>query len=351
MQYLTASQKRLLLPIAELAARPFDWEDRIFTKSWDEYIEGQVTKTVKHWGVDYEIAFDQPIGMDDKLTNNPGTVWEFLFASLWSAGVQAVPVVSTLTGQSEINALKRVSAQGSKVRWTLRYRNEAEDIVASSVAAWFTTMMRALGAKFEDVDAVLDLEYVAERSTKTTAAAAAQALASVSAIGSWRSITLASCAFPASLAGKSVGVHQVGRKDWEIYLAAKAHVSKSMSLIFGDYGVSNVEPFEGDPRTMNMSVNLRYTHDVNWFVYKGRSAKDHGFEQYRDLCKILVTSTPPFMGPTFSEGDENYEQIATDIPKKVGPGNATQWRRDATNHHVHFVLAQLASLSSPLSTV
>ena len=148
----------------------------------------------------------------------------------------------------------------------------------------------------EDVDAVLDLEYVAERSTKATAAAAAQALASVSAIGPWRSITLSTCAFPASLAGKSVVVHHVVRKDWEIYLAAKAHVSKSMSLIFGDYGVSNVEAFEGDPRTMNMSVNLRYTHDVNWFVYKGRSAKDHGIEQYRDLCKILVTSNPPFMG-------------------------------------------------------
>lgn len=183
LEKLLKAQKKVLLPLVELAARPFDWEARISTKSWDDYIEGQVTTTVKHWGVDYEIAFDQPIGMDDKLTNHPGTVWEFLFASLWSAGVQAVPVVSTLTGTSEINALKRVSAQASKARWTLRYRNEAEEIDASSVAAWFTTMMRALGAKFEDVDAVLDLEYVAERSTKATAAATTQALASVFAIG------------------------------------------------------------------------------------------------------------------------------------------------------------------------
>ncbi len=48
------------------------------------------------------------------------------------------------------------------------------------------------------------------------------------------------------------------------------------------------------------------------------------------------------MGASFSPGDNNYELKATD--PTATPGNATTWRRDATNHHIHVVLDQLAKL-------
>jgi hypothetical protein len=92
---------------------------------------------------------------------------------------------------------------------------------------------------------------------------------------------------------------------------------------------------------MVMSANLRHTHWQEWHVLKGKNVRDYGYDQYKDLCRLLV-ALPIYMQPTFSQGDANYDQVANN--PKVGPGNATQWRRDATNHHIHVVLHQLAGL-------
>jgi hypothetical protein len=339
---LTGSQKAKLQPLADLPDRPFDWKNNKYTKSWDRHLDDIVTATVTHWGLNDEIAFDQVIEETDSLSANTGTPWEYLFAKLWAASVKAIPVLSTRASASEQAALIQVAKSHKHTRWALRYRCNPHGSLpgASQVTTWLENAVAALGAKHMQVDAVLDLGHVSALD-KSLVANTAQVLQAIADMGSWRQVGLLSGAFPINLAGIQKGTRQIARLDWELFKRVSSRPElESTEISYGDYGIAHVDAFDDDPRKMVMSANLRYTHWKEWHVIKGRSVRDYGYAQYKDLCKILV-ALPIFCGAPFSPGDKNYEKLATD--PKAGPGNATQWRRDATNHHVHVVLHQLAN--------
>ncbi|MDD5335514.1 MAG: beta family protein [Rhodoferax sp.] len=339
---LTASQKSRVQPVAEVPDRTYDWGKEKYTKSWDKHIDDIVTATVKNWGTTHVLAVDQVIDEKDALSSNPGTPWEYLFDNMWAAGVKAVPVLSTRASASEQAALIKVAKKNKHTRWLLRFRVEQDGEVPATahVQTWFANKMAALGVKHGQVDAVLDLGHITG-DPKVMAASTAQVLQTIAALGAWRQVVLLSGGFPINLAGVQKGNKQLSRADWDLYkrVAVRAEL-KEVSLGYGDFGVSHVDAFDGDPRKMVMSAALRYTHWKDWNVLKAKSVRHHGFDQYKDLCQILVL-LPIYMHRTFSQGDANYDKVAND--PKVGPGNATQWRRDATSHHIHVVLHQLAS--------
>ena len=344
---LSDAQKQVTFPIAELQERPYDWEKAKHKKTWDKHIEDVAKATAKHWGTKYEIAFDQPLGSGDALTSTSGTAWEHLFTQLWAHGINAVPVVSNTAALVEVAALLKVSVTHGRTRWVMRFvvAPDAPTPSAADVAKWFKGMLAALKTTPALVDAVLDVGHVGQWDVKAQAAGVAQCLAAVAALGPWRNIVLASGAFPENLAGIPKGLIQIERKDWALYLEVrKAALLKSVKLRYGDYAVSHIAAFDKDPRMLKMSANLRYAHWTLWHVIKGTSVRDYGFAQYHDICRVL-TSLPIFMGASFSQGDTNYDAVAND--PLVKPGNATIWRKDATNHHIHVVLSQLASLSGP----
>lgn len=339
---LKAIQKSRVQPIAELPDRPYHWGDERYTKSWDRHIDDLVTATVNNWGTTHELAVDQIIDVSDALSSNPGSPWEYLFAKLWAAGVKAVPVLSTRASASEQAALISVAKAHKHTRWLLRFRADQHGEVpaAAHVQTWFANAMAALGVKHGQVDAVLDLGHITG-DPKALVANTAHALQTIAALGAWRQVVLLSGGFPVNLAGIQKGTKQLPRTDWDLYKRVTVRAElQNINLGYGDYGVTHVDAFEDDPRKMVMSANLRYTHWQDWHVLKGKNVRDYGFAQYKDLCQILV-SLPIYMQPTFSQGDGNYDKVAND--PKVGPGNATQWRRDATNHHIHVVLHQLAN--------
>lgn len=338
----TAIQKSRVQPIAELLDRPYHWGDQKYTKSWDKHIDDLVTATVNNWGTTHELAVDQIIDENDSLFSNPRTPWEYLFSQLWAAGVKAVPVLSTRASASEQAALLNVTKAHKHTRWLLRYRAELHGEVpaVAHVQAWFTNAMVALDVKHGQVDAVLDLGHISD-DTKPLVTSTAQVLQTIVSLGAWRQVVLLCGGFPVNLAGVQKGTKQLSRADWNLYkrVAARAELEE-VNLGYGDYGVTHVDAFDDDPRKMRMSANLRYTHWKDWHVLKGKNVKDYGFDQYKDLCQILA-GLPIYMQKTFSQGDANYDKVAND--PKAGPGNATQWRRDATNHHIHVVMHQLAS--------
>lgn len=60
----------------------------------------------------------------------------------------------------------------------------------------------------------------------------------------------------------------------------------------------------------------------------------------RDLCRNLAERSE-FAGAAFSWADD---YIAKCAQHKVGPGNATTWRKVGTNHHLTLVSRQLSSV-------
>jgi Beta protein len=344
VQPLSTKQKASVLPIAELQDRPFDWAKDKYTKTWDKHIRDVVKATVKHWGTKHEIAFDQPLSPADELAEPAGTVWEFLFAELWAANVQAVPVISSYAGTNEIAALIAASTAAKRERWLLRYVVDVDNPTPApaDVARWFISTAARINAAPSEVDAVLDVAFVTDANLAAQAKRNAVILQAIFSANTWRNVVLAAGAFPVNLAGVPQGTHQIPRTDWALFLTTRLDsVLKGENLVYSDYCISHVTAFEEDPRLLKMSANLRYTHWEKWFIIKGKSVKDFGFGQYRDICKVLVL-LPIYLKAAFSQGDQNYSDIAADPAN--GPGNATHWRRDATNHHIHVVLHQVASL-------
>ena len=108
---------------------------------------------------------------------------------------------------------------------------------------------------------------------------------------------------------------------------------------YGDYAISHPEPAEVDPRIMRPSASIRYTHDDEWLVIKARNLRDHGYEQFHEVCGDLVRRAE-YAGQQFSWGDGYIFDCAA---KRVGTGNLTTWRKVGTSHHLAMVAHQLAT--------
>lgn len=347
---LPRSARRKIFPLIEVQDRPFDWDRGdvgAYTISWPDHLKKVVDAAVKYWGGDEEIAVDQPIEDGDDMAGE--SAWRYLFESLWQAGVAAVPVVSSLASELEVDTLRKLKAPARvNGRFVLRFQGsrDDDDILLDSISSWFRAMLRRLRVDHESIDAILDLGYLSDEganllgpmSNMELVERCAEIITSIGLQGPWRSLTLAAGSFPENLAGLPVGLHRLARRDWQLYRLVNQEVSRRHRLGYGDYGVNYTDVLDIDPRLVRMSASLRYTHTKDWIVYKARSVRSHGFEQYRDLCRLLVNSEDQYMGDSFSKGDANYAAVASG---EVGPGNATIWRRDATNHHVHMVISQL----------
>jgi hypothetical protein len=65
-----------------------------------------------------------------------------------------------------------------------------------------------------------------------------------------------------------------------------------------------------------------------------------GFKQYPDWA-ILLCDLPEYCGETYSSGDEYIKEMSLQSTKT---GDASEWLQAGINHHMTFVVRQLASL-------
>ena len=217
----------------------------------------------------------------------------------------------------------------------------------SKAAVLARSEMQYLGLTMAQIDFLLDLGPV----TATNAPVAAMALQSILTSGNqvngpWRSLIVASGAFPESMAGLSRGVHTLPRADWSLWLQVRASLAGTGIRMptFGDYGIQSpawTPPL--DPRLMRASANIRYTADTEWVVLRGRIVLGKGrvpMTEYARLCQAL-RARPEYRGPKFSPGDQYVEDSATG---KIKPGTPEISRRQGTSHHLALVVDQLSSL-------
>jgi hypothetical protein len=123
---------------------------------------------------------------------------------------------------------------------------------------------------------------------------------------------------------------------------------------YADYAINHAVYEDIDPRAMIANGNIRYTIDSDWLYIKGTIVRDMkrmgviikkspGFSQFVGLAQTLVAH-PSYSGTAFSAGDQQVDDVAN---SRTTTGNLMTWRRIGTNHHVTFVVRQLASSSWP----
>jgi hypothetical protein len=195
----------------------------------------------------------------------------------------------------------------------------------------------------DQVHLMFDVEAEVSATPAVTAAALRPALAALPHAAEWASVTVAGTGMPVGTA--AVGrdnIAELPRLEWELWQSLSEPGRRPTT--FGDYCVQHPDPMSDfNPLYMDSSAQLRYTIGRSWFVARGQGMKVAGPPQIHVLAEQVVNHAE-FAGAAFSWGDG---WLSTCAARACKPGNQGVWRKVTTNHHLAFVVSQIASLPGP----
>jgi hypothetical protein len=159
-------------------------------------------------------------------------------------------------------------------------------------------------------------------------------------MGPWRSLVVASGAFPVDLSAYAPGViGERSRLDADLWAQLVARGRFDHTIDFADYAIAH--PLLGAGAPFIAAPQLRYTTADKWLILKGRRNDPAGNEQFYTICQTIA-DRDEFAGAALGAADA---RIAN--PRAHGPGNATTWRQVGTAHHLDFVALRLATFGEP----
>lgn len=195
----------------------------------------------------------------------------------------------------------------------------------------------------EQVDLLLDAGFVADDTALTEAVPAMLRCLNWAREAPWRSVVVASGAFPRSVATLPRGrVNRLHRWDAALWHKVARDVD-GVPPDFGDYGVSH--PVMPTRSGRGSIPHLRYTVGDDWHVYVALRQLP-GNDDFFTVCRDLLRSDSwPVHGETLSWGDARIAQCARWGRPKAG--TATDWRAWATSHHLAVTTRALRSMGGP----
>ena len=351
---LAPEVRDLLTPVIAIPQIPWNWTEDTPAKTLTEHL-APVPNLLQSCGfadqpffLDLDMAMDSEDPSRNKVVDDEhALVW--LTAEAAEAaerGVRLVPVTGLDRPDDYQAAVGAVAARddlGACIRLDLDFFDDP-DVLIDELAR----LRGRIGVDPSESDLIVDFKDIRQTISQVALLRriAVDILSALPEADAWRSVTLTGSSFPATLSDMAAeSVTPLGRVEYRLWEDVLRRPSRIRRLpAFGDYGVSSAEPSEEvDPRWMRMSANLRYTTHDRWLIFKGRNVRDHGYEQFRELCADLV-QRPEFSGRDFSSADGYIDDCAVG---NVPHGNATTWRRLGTNHHLTLVARQIASRSDP----
>ncbi len=329
-----------MTPLFDIPGLQWDYEKEAPAKPIDEHIPGIAGKIQKVWGD--ATCFIDLLEVDGELMVSGTHPLMVLFQEASELGMSAIPVVGIQRSTKYLNSVRDVIRRSQRGVCIRVDNNDLEN--PGALSNGLNELLSFLGLTRQQCDLIFDLKFIMPETRGPLVFAMNTILSLLPGIEAWRTLTLAGSSFPDSLMNVPSGtLYQLPRVEWDLWTTIVNRGGVPRLPTYGDYAISNPSPSgEGvDPRIMRMSANLRYTLDNSWLLLKGRNVRDHGYEQFRDLCRMLVESDGLFKGKDFSWGDNYIYEAAMNAG---GPGNATTWRKVGTSHHLAQVKHQLANL-------
>jgi hypothetical protein len=283
------------------------------------------------------IFMDDPDDAEDADETHPVRV---SFASVAERNQSAIPVTGLGRSPGYQSAARQVVSEqdrGLAIRLTVDDLEDSDNLdeAIGAVTDFF-------GLKRSKIDLILDHASVAAQSGSSVAQMYRANIELIPNLNDWRTLTVASSAFPLSLTPLERGVWNVARRtDWRGWMRLVTGQRQPPRLpSFGDYAIAHPElPPEGRATIL---AQLRYATPDSWLIWKGRNVfKDpDGFGQFFAICADMI-QREEYRGAEFSAGDaEIYAKATT----RDSPGSAETWRKIGTNHHLETVLDQIANL-------
>lgn len=237
---------------------------------------------------------------------------------------------------SEVAAAAAIHGQGA----CLRLGSEESDPEPDDADALVPDALETVGLGVDEIDLVIDLWSVASQREVQRAVPVAIRMLAWAAQLPWRSVSVVSGAFPASISNLPTGgPTPIQRHDADLYDAILAAGPDTVPD-YGDFGVAHPGMPTSVPR--GPLPNLRYTSDREWQVDREQRILP-GNQSFFTICQRVVAS-PYWPGPTYSWGDHEINRCANSTG---GAGTATEWRAFGTSHHLAHVVDRLATLGGP----
>ncbi len=251
-----------------------------------------------------------------------------------------------------VTGLKRDAAYQFAVSATIKTYNQGvcirlsrDDVQRASLPNDLSNLLSSLKLSPDKVDLLVDLRIIDD-----SVPSFASLCDRIPRLDQWRTFIVASGAFPKDLSHLEKNrQHQLKRLDW---LTWRDQVIASPTLkrrpTYSDYTIQHPiysEPSEGS----NISASIRYTYDEYWVIMRGEgvlNVEGPGSAQWPANAQLLCDRRE-FCGPSFSYGDKYIKEMSLQFEQT---GNATTWLQAGINHHLTFVVHQLANLFG-ISTV
>jgi len=219
------------------------------------------------------------------------------------------------------------------------FRLSREDINRQTLARDLKGALSFLEIAPDEVDLLIDFQTT-EQSVPPFSALCAQ----IPDIHEWRNFIVASGAFPEDLRQlKRNQQHTIDRLDWILW-RDQAIPERACTRLptYSDYTIQYPQYLDR-AGPFNYSASIRYTADEYWVIMRGESVSNEegpGTAQWPANAQLLC-ERPEYSGDNFSYGDKYIKEMISQYDK---PGSPTTWLRAGINHHMTFVVRQLATL-------
>jgi len=251
-------------------------------------------------------------------------------------GLSLIPVIGInrdKTYKSAVRTVLKTHNQGVCLRLT------PDDINDPGLDQALSDVLSFLSLTPEEVDLLIDFQIVEHSVPKFNTLCGL-----IPNIQKWRNFILASGAFPKDLSRLQKNQkHTIQRLDWTSWRdLATAQSSSDRMPIYSDYTIQHAR-YSRYAGQLRFSASIRYTTDDSWIIMRGEDVfnrEGRGFKQYPDWA-ILLCDLPEYCGETYSSGDKYIKEMSLQTTKT---GGAAEWLQAGINHHMTFVVRQLAIL-------
>jgi hypothetical protein len=327
-----------LTPLVELVPENFiqkDQEGHITKLSVNEVVNRVGGQLFRAWG-------DRPFFIDPwLLTSNILNQGQSHFLTVLSQNAKTLRLsIIPVTG------ISRDSAYQSAVHAVIKMHNQGvclrlkrDDIERTTLAEDIKNLLSNLKISPELVDLVVDFKI-----TGQSVPTFYNLCTLLQDISKWRNFIVGSGAFPEDLSRlKKNDIHRLERSDWVLWRdQSKTKPSISRMPSYCDYTIQHAIYLGREGRS-HFSASIRYTAEDCWIIMRGEDVyrlDGPGFKQWPAQATLLC-DLPEYCKETFSEGDKYIKQMSL---QRKHPGNVVTWLAAGINHHMTFVVHQLASL-------
>jgi hypothetical protein len=335
---LNAETRRFVTPLIEVTPKMFEapkkGKNQGVVPDPAKVLFETSKQVLKSWG--YEEFFVDFWHMDGRQVGkiNGKHALEYFTSEARAVHLKTIAVTSLARSADYQSAVRQVVETGGG---GVCVRVSPEDLTDSKVANKLAALLKDLKADVKKADLLLDCQAL-----EAGAAAMGELLHAIPFSPDWRTVTLASGAFPKDLQDKQPGIHRIARADWLEWrrLVERDDITRKPS--FSDYTIQ-FGRYEEPPSNCNPSASIRYTLPDAWLVLRGEgimNKKGPGRAQWPAQA-VLLCDSEDFYGSQFSAGDDYIYKVRNGTE---GHGSPETWIRAGINHHLTVVARQVASL-------